>query len=182
MLLVEWLYCVIFLIYVSDKFHLYCIIGDFNLIELYDIINANLPCLAVYDKLFDCMLSCSPIQYENRIDLIFYSQFLDIGLTEVDVSFSMSNHCSKTSHILLDERGNLPNTYFLRKNFMKADYNAFNDFLMCQNWNEIFLHFDSVNEMRNKSYNVINDRFDKFVPICVNTVKKYKKVSSLNKK
>ena len=70
---------------------------------------------------------------------MFDSQFLDIGLTEVDVPFSTSDHCCIISHILLDERGNLSNAYnYHRKNFMNADYKAFNDFLIYQNWNEIF--------------------------------------------
>ena len=104
--------------YLSDKFRHYCIVGDFNLTELYGIINVNLPCPDAFSELFDCLLSNFFIQYVNRsthgqnyLDLMFGSQFIDIGLTEVDVPFSTSDHCCIISHILLDERGNLSNAY-----------------------------------------------------------------------
>jgi hypothetical protein len=167
--------------YLSDKFRYYCIIGDFNLTELYGIINANLHCPAAYSELFDCILSHCLIQYVNRptrgqnyLDLMFGSQFLDIGLTEVDVPFSTSDHCSIVSHILLDDRDNLPNVY-PRKNFINADYKAFNDFLMLQNWDEIFSDDDSANEMWDKLCDVINDGLGKFVPNYVNKLNNAKR-------
>ena len=141
--------------FLSDKFRHYCIVEDFNLTELYGIINANLPCPDAYSELFDCILSNCLIQYVNRpphgqnyLDLMFGSQFLDIGLTEVDVPFSTSDHCCIILHILLNERGNVSNAYnYHHENFMNADYKAFNDFLMYQNWNEIFSDVVSANEM-----------------------------------
>ena len=169
--------------YLSDKFRHYCIVGDFNLTELYGIINANLPCPDAYGELFDCILSNCLIQYVNRpthgqnyLDLMFGSQFLDIGLTEVDVPFSTSDHCCIISHILPDERGNLLNAYsYHRKNCMNSDYKAFNDFLMYQNWNEIFSEVDSANEIWIRLYDVINDGLDKFVPNCINKVNNAKR-------
>ena len=49
--------------YISDKFRHYCIVGDFNLTELYGIINANLPCPDAYSELFDCILSVCESTY-----------------------------------------------------------------------------------------------------------------------
>ena len=127
--------------YLSDKLRYYCIVGDFNLTELYGIINVNLSCPDAYSEIFDCILSNCFIQWVNRpthgqnsLDLMFGSQFLDIGLTKVDVPYLTSDHCCVISHILLDKRGNLSNEYnYHCKNFMNADYKAFNRFLMYQN-------------------------------------------------
>ena len=64
--------------YISDKFRHYCIIGDFNLTELYGIITANLSCPDAYSELFDCISSKCLIQYvhrpshgQNYLDLMF---------------------------------------------------------------------------------------------------------------
>ena len=77
--------------YISDKYHYFCIFGDFNLPDLlYHALTNSKPSPVIESELSDSILSLSlvqcvhePTRRQNFLDLMFYSQYLDVGVTRV---------------------------------------------------------------------------------------------------
>ena len=157
--------------FICDKYLYYCIVGDFNLPDLYEVLRGSCQCPNMLKEIFDLILShslnqCvhSPTRGENFLDLIFFSQFLDVGTTEISVPFSTSDHNSIISNILLNFEANHSDIRLVHKNFKASNFDEFNRYLSSINWSNIFDDAESVNDLWTKFCDVLNLGIEKFVP------------------
>ena len=157
--------------FICDKYLYYCIVGDFNLPDLYEVLRGSCQCPNMLKEIFDLILShslnqCvhSPTRGENFLDLIFFSQFLDVGATEISVPFSTSDHNSIISNILINFEANHSDIRLVHKNFKASNFDEFNRYLSSINWSNIFDDAESVNDLWTKFCDVLNLGIEKFVP------------------
>ena len=104
-----------------------------------------------------------PTRMENFLDLIFHSQFLEMGVTDVLTPFSTSDHCKIFSEFYVDycTEDALSS---LRKNFLKGDYASFNAHMQSYDWNNFLNSNDSVDNMWTKFLHELNACVELYIP------------------